>query len=118
MAQAAEITTLMSKDLMDIPGREVLMITVEKAPGSSDPIHQFASTLHLRNYAHAFFYVLEGSILMQVGRATEVKLTTGQTWYEGPHDLHSIGQNASSTKPLKLLVFLVKDNDASVLPVK
>ena len=119
MARAAEVTTLMAKDLTDIPGREVLMITVEKAPGASDPIHQFSSTLHLRNYSHAFFYVLDGSVKMQVGNGKEVTLTPGQTWYEGPHDVHSVGRNASSTKPLKFLVFLVKDKDASVLvPVK
>lgn len=113
MAPAAEITTLMSKELTDAPGKEVVMITVEKAPGSSDPIHQFSSTLHMRNYAHTFIYVLEGSILMQVGRAKEVMLTPGQTWYEGPHDIHSVGRNASSTQPVKFLVFLVKDKDAS-----
>ena len=109
MARAAEITPLMSKDLPYIPGREVLMITVEKAPGGSEPIHQFFSTLHLRNYAHAFIYVLEGSIRMQVDREKEVTLTSGQTWYEGPHDVHSDGRNASNTKPVKFLVFFVKD---------
>ena len=119
MARAAEVTTLMSKDLADIPGREVLMITVETAPGTSDQIHQFASTLHLRNYAHAFFYVLESSLMMQVSREKEVTLTPGQTWYEGPHDVHSVGRNASSTKPVKFLVLFVKDKGASeVAPVK
>lgn len=119
MAQAAEFTTLMSKDLPDIPGREVLMFTVEKAPGGSEPIHQFFSSLHLRNHAHGFIYVLEGSMKMQAGGGKEVTLTQGQTWYEGPHDVHSNGRNASSTKPVKFLVFLVKDKDASVgAPVK
>jgi hypothetical protein len=52
ITEAAEITPLMSKDLPDIPGREVLMITVEKGAGVSEPIYQFFTTLHLRNYAH------------------------------------------------------------------
>jgi quercetin dioxygenase-like cupin family protein len=112
IAQAAEITPLMSKDLTDIPGREVLMITVEKALGASEPLHQVFSTLHLRNYAHGFIYVIEGSVRMQVGSEKEVTLTQGQTWYEGPHDVHSIGRNASSTKPVKFLVFLIKDKGA------
>jgi quercetin dioxygenase-like cupin family protein len=111
-AQAAEFTPLMTKDLTDIPGREVLMFTVEKAPGGSDPSYQLFSTLHSRNYAHGFIYVLEGAMKVQVGGGKEVTLTQGQTWYEGPHDVHSIGQNASSTKPVKFLVFLVKDKDA------
>ena len=111
MAQAAEVTPLMSKDLTESPGKEVLMITVEKPPGGSDPIH--------RHNAHAFVYVLEGSIVMQVEGGKEVTLTPGQTFYESPSDVHVVGRNASSTKPVKFLVFLVKDKGAPVLvPVK
>ena len=107
MAQQPKVTSLMSKDLTEIPGREVLMITVEYAPGGADPIH--------RHNAHAFVYVLEGSIVMQVKGGKEVTLTPGQTFYEGPDDVHVVGRNASSTKPAKFLVFLVKDKGAPVL---
>ena len=107
MAQQPKVTSLMSKDLTEIPGREVLMITVEYAPGGADPIH--------RHNAHAFVYVLEGSIVMQVKGGNEVTLTPGQTFYEGPDDVHVVGRNASSTKPAKFLVFLVKDKGAPVL---
>ena len=111
MAQQPKVTSLMSKDLTEIPGREVLMITVEYAPGGADPIH--------RHNAHAFVYVLEGSIVMQVKGGNEVTLTPGQTFYEGPDDVHVVGRNASSTKPAKFLVFLIKDKGAPVLvPVK
>ena len=107
MAQQPRVTSLMSKDLTEIPGREVLMITVEYPPGGADPIH--------RHNAHAFVYVLEGSIVMQVKGGKEVTLTPGQTFYEGPEDVHVVGRNASSTKPAKFLVFLVKDKGAPVL---
>ena len=107
MAQQAKVTSLMSKDLTETPGREVLMITVEYPPGSVDPIH--------RHNAHAFVYVLEGSIVMQVKGGKEVTLTPGQTFYEGPDDVHVIGRNASSTKPAKFLVVLVKNQGAPVL---
>ena len=111
MAQAADVTQLMTKDLPESPGKEVLMITVEKPPGGSDPIH--------RHNAHGFIYVLEGSIVMQVEGGKEVTLTPGQTFYESPSDVHVVGRNASSTKPVKFLVFLVKDKGAPVLvPVK
>ena len=110
MVQAADVTPLMSKDL-ETPGKEVLMITVEKAPGGADPIH--------RHNAHGFIYVLEGSIVMQVEGGKEVTLTPGQTFYESPSDVHVVGRNASSTKPVKFLVFLIKDKGAPVLvPVK
>jgi len=110
-SQAADVTPLISKDLTETPGKEVLMITVEKAPGGADPIH--------RHNAHGFIYVLEGSIVMQVEGGKEVTLTPGQTFYESPSDVHVVGRNASSTKPVKFLVFLVKDKGAPVLvPVK
>src|SRR5258705_6159398 len=107
MAQEAKVTSLMSKDLTEIPGREVLMITVEYAPGGADPIH--------RHNAHAFVYVLEGSIVMQVKGGKEVTLTPGQTFYEGPDDVNVVGRNSSRTKPAKFLVFLVKDKGAPVV---
>ena len=107
MAQQAKITSLMSKDLMENPGKEVLMITVEYPPGGSDPVH--------RHNAHAFVYVLDGSIVMQLKGGKQVTLTPGQTFYEGPDDVHIVGRNASSTKPAKFLVFLIKNKGAPVL---
>ena len=103
----AKVTSLLPKDLTDFPGKEGLMITVEYPPGGSDPIH--------RHNAHAFVYVLEGSIVMQVRGGKEVTLTPGQTFYEGPSDVHVVGRNASQTKPAKFVVFLVKDKGAPVL---
>ena len=106
-APHASVTPLTSKDLPEFPGKEVLMITVDYPPGSTDPIH--------RHNAHAFIYVLEGSIVMQVKGGKEVTLTPGQTFYEGPNDIHVVGKNASSTKPAKFVVFFIKDKDAPVL---
>ena len=107
LAQEAKVTELMSKDLTQFPGKDGLMITVEYPPGSKDPIH--------RHNAYAFVYVLEGSIVMQVRGGEETTLTAGQTFYEGPDDVHVIGRNASQTKPAKFVVFLVKDKGAPVL---
>ncbi len=108
MAQEGKVTTLMSKDLMDYcPGKEGLMITVEYAPGGSSPVH--------RHNAHAFVYMLEGSVVLQLRGGKEVTLSPGQTFYEGPNDVHLVSRNASSTKPAKFLVFLVKNKGAPVL---
>ena len=110
-SKEAKVTELFSKELTDFPGKEGLMITVEYPPGSIDPIH--------RHNAHAFVYVLEGSIVMQVRGGKEVTLTPGQTFYEGPNDVHVVGRNASQTKPAKFVVFLVKEKGAPVfLPEK
>src|SRR5213595_1838334 len=106
-AQEVMVAELLSKDLTNLPGKEGLMITVEYPPGSSDPIH--------RHKAHAFVYLLEGSVVMQVRGGKEVTLTAGQTFYEGPSDVHVVGRNASQTEPAKFVVFLVKDKDAPVV---
>jgi quercetin dioxygenase-like cupin family protein len=107
MAQEAKVTSLMSKALAENPGKEVLMIIVEYPPGSVDPTH--------RHNAQAFVYVLEGSIVMQVRGGKEVTLTPGQTFYEGPDDVHVVGRNASATEPAKFLVVLIKNKGAPVL---
>jgi quercetin dioxygenase-like cupin family protein len=107
VTQEAKVTELLSKDLTNLPGKEGLMITVDCPPGCSDPIH--------RHNAHAFVYVLEGSVVMQVRGGKQVTLTPGQTFYEGPDDVHVVSRNASDTKPAKFLVFLVKDKGAPIL---
>jgi quercetin dioxygenase-like cupin family protein len=106
-AKDAQVTPLMSKDLPECSGKEGQMISVVYPPGASDPIH--------RHNAHAFVYVLEGTIVMQLKGGKEITLTPGQTFYEGPNDIHVIGRNASTTKPAKFVVLLVKDKDAPVL---
>jgi len=109
-AQAPAVTPLMTKALKDTPGKEVLMITVEYAPGGADPVH--------RHNAHGVIYVLEGSIVMQVRGGQQVTLSPGQTFYEGPDDIHAVGRNASSTTPARFLVFLLKDTGSPpVVPV-
>ena len=110
-APEAVVAPLMSKALDQFPGKEAVMITVEYPPGAVDPVH--------RHNASAFVYVLEGSIVMQVKGGKEVTLTPGQTFYEGPNDIHTVGRNASQTQPAKFLVVLLKDKGAPVLvPVK
>ena len=111
IAEDAKVTSLMSKPVPDNPGKELLMISVEYPPGASDPVH--------RHNAQALLYVLEGSIVMGVNSEKPVTLTAGQTFYEGPDDVHTVGRNASKTMPAKFLVFLLKNKGAPVLvPVK
>ena len=107
MAEEPKVTPLMTKDLPEYPGKEVLMITVEHAPGGSSAIH--------RHNAHAFVYVLEGSVIMQLKNGEQVTLTPGQPFYEGPDDVHLVDRNASSTEPAKFLVVLIKNKGAPAL---
>ena len=105
------VSPLMQKDLADLPGKEILVITVDYPPGAVEHIH--------RHDAHAFVYVLEGSIIEGVRGGKEVTLTPGQTFYEGPNDVHSVGRNASMTKPAKFLGVLLKKKGVDpVLPAE
>lgn len=107
MAQEAKVTPLMSKDLAEYPGKEALMITVEHVPGGSNAAH--------RHDAHAFVYVLEGSVVMQLKGGEPVTLTAGQSFYEGPDDVHLVDRNASATQPAKFLVVLIKNKGTPAL---
>ena len=103
----AAVRFLFSTDLVGVPGKELSMIAVEYQPEGMDPVHM--------HHAQALVYVLEGSILMQVRGGDPVTVTPGQTFYEGPDDVHVVGRSASLTAPAKFLVFLVKDKDAPLL---
>lgn len=107
---AAVVTTLMTKAMPDFPGKEAQMLLVEYLPGAADPVH--------RHDAHAFVYVLEGTIVMQVKGDKQMTLTAGQTYYEGPNDIHIVGRNASSTQRAKFLVVFIKNEGAPILTVE
>jgi len=105
------VTPVMLKDLADQPGKEMLMITVVYPPGAVEHIH--------RHDAHALIYVLEGSVVEGVRGGKEVTLTPGQTFYEGPNDVHTVGRNASTTKPAKFVVVMLKKKGVdAVLPAE
>ena len=109
-AELARVTELMTKVLANAPGKEVTLITVDYAPGAVDPIH--------RHNASMFIYVLEVSIVMAMEGDKEVTLRPGDTFYEDPHRVHSVGRNASDKLPAKFVVFIVKDKGAPYfLPV-
>lgn len=105
--EAVRVTELMTKPMENVPGKEVTMITVDYAPGASDPVH--------RHDAHAFVYVLEGAVEMQMKGGEKVTLRPGQTFYEDPNGIHLVGRNASDTEPAKFVVVLVKNQGAPIL---
>jgi quercetin dioxygenase-like cupin family protein len=105
-AEAADVKELFAIDLADYPGKEGRMIEVSYPPGARDVVH--------RHNAHAFVYVLEGKIIMQLKGKPPVTLTAGQTFYEGPNDVHVVGRNASDSQPARFVVVLLKDKGAPV----
>src|SRR5262245_27351124 len=111
VAETSTVRSLLSKELAGVPDRELTMVTVDYPAGASTPAHT--------HHAQAMVYVLEGSIVMQAKGKAPVTLTAGQTWYEGPDDVHVVSRNASGTSPAKYVVFMVKDKGAPILtPLK
>src|ERR1041385_1539259 len=109
--EAADVKELVTIDLADYPGKEGRVIEVSYPPGAQDMVH--------RHDAHAFVYVLEGQIVMQLKGKPAVTLKAGQTFYEGPTEVHGVGRNASNTEPARFVVVLLKGKGAPVLtPVK
>jgi quercetin dioxygenase-like cupin family protein len=109
--EAADVKELFAIDLADYAGKEGRMIEVSYPPGAQDIVH--------RHDAHAFVYVLEGQIVMQLKGKPAVTVKAGQTFYEGPTDIHVVGRNASSTEPARFVVVLLKTKGAPILtPVK
>jgi quercetin dioxygenase-like cupin family protein len=106
-APHAVVAEVASQALQDYPGKEITLITVDYPPGAVDPVH--------RHDAHAIVYVLDGTIIMGVRGKPEQTIKAGETFYEGPNDVHTVGRNASKTKPAKFVVFLLKDKEKPLL---
>jgi quercetin dioxygenase-like cupin family protein len=105
------VTPLMTQELSDMPGKEVQMSLIEYPADGADPVH--------RHDAHGFIYVLEGTVVMQVRGGKRVVLTPGQTFYEGPSDVHVVGENGSRVLPAKFVAVLVKNSGVpAVLPAQ
>jgi quercetin dioxygenase-like cupin family protein len=106
-AEAADVKELFAIDLADYAGKEGRMVEVSYPPGARDVMH--------RHDAHAFVYVLEGEIIMQLNGRPAVTLKVGQTFYEGPTDVHVVGRNASNSEPARFVVVLLKAKGAPIL---
>ncbi len=101
----AVATALMTKDLPEFVGKEVVMSTVLYPAGVASKPH--------RHDAHTLVYVLEGTVIMQIAGGVAMTLAPGQTFYENPTDVHITSRNASTTAPAKILVFMIKEKGKS-----
>ena len=111
VTRAPAVPPLMLKDVIGMPGKEVRVVMVDSPPGASSPVH--------RHNAQVFVYILSGSMTMQVAGSSPVTVGPGQTFYEGPEDVHAMSKNASDTEPARFLAFLIMDKGAAVsVPLK
>ncbi|GLH42637.1 cupin [Pseudomonas atacamensis] len=102
-----KITVLQEQLLKNAPGKKAMMIEVDYQPGQSSIAHKHEGT--------AMAYVLDGEVISQVKGEKAITYKKGQFWYEPAGSEHLVSKNASSTKPAKLLVFMVLAPDEQVL---
>ncbi|HZN50419.1 MAG TPA: cupin domain-containing protein [Methylomirabilota bacterium] len=99
---AGGVQQLVTQPLADVPGREVRMLLVDRAPASASPPHRHPGH-------HTFGYVLEGTYEFAIDRGQPRLLKAGDTFYEPPTAVHSTSRNPSPDQRVKLLVFMVAD---------
>ena len=99
---AAGVQQIVTQPLADLPGREVRMLLIERAPGTASPPHRHPGH-------HTFGYVMEGTYEFAIDRREPRILKAGDTFYEPPGAVHSTSRNPSTDQRVKLLVFMVAD---------
>jgi quercetin dioxygenase-like cupin family protein len=106
---AGGVQQIFSQPLADLPGREVRMTLLDRAPGSSSPAHRHPGH-------HTFGYVIEGTYEFAINGQQPRMLKAGDTFYEPPGAIHSTSRNPSADQRLKIIVFMVADqkNPSSV----
>ena len=93
---------LLVQPLADLPGREVRITLLDRAPGSSSPPHRHPGH-------HTFGYVIEGTYEFAIDGAPGRILNAGETFYEPPTAVHSVSRNPSVDERTKIIVFMVAD---------
>jgi len=96
------VTEDLSQPLTDLPGREVRMSLIDRAPGVGSPPHRHPGH-------HTFGYVMEGTYEFAIDRQAPRLLQAGDTLYEPPGAVHSTSRNPSADQRLKILVFMVAE---------
>jgi quercetin dioxygenase-like cupin family protein len=98
-----------SHALSNVPGKSLIAVEVNYAPGQASPSHHHAKS------AFIMAYVISGSIVSQVEGQPEKTYRAGETWFENPGDHHVVSRNASATEPAKMLAVFVVDSSDTVL---
>jgi quercetin dioxygenase-like cupin family protein len=100
---ATKVTPLLKQVLAELPGREVVVLTLDIPPGGGSPPHRHPGH-------HIFGFVLEGTYRIKLDQGAETIVNKGETFYEAPGQLHAVSANASRSEPAKVLVFIVAES--------
>lgn len=107
--QAETVSPQFNQPLPNVPGKSLVVVEVDYAPGAASPSHTHAKS------AFIYAYVLSGAVESKVnGGATHI-YKAGESWSEPPAALHSICRNVSESEPAKLLAVFVVDTNDTIL---
>jgi quercetin dioxygenase-like cupin family protein len=112
--EAQTVTKNFEAPIPNIPGKSLIALEVDYAPGAASPSHTHAKS------AFIYAYVISGAIESKVNDGETRIYRAGESWSEAPGAIHSISRNASKTEPAKLLAAFVLDTDDKTLttPIK
>jgi quercetin dioxygenase-like cupin family protein len=96
-------------ELPNVPGKSIKGVMVVYPPGGFTPMHTHPKS------AFVYATVLEGAIRSQVNNGPIKTYKAGESFSEMPGDVHSVSENASKSKPARLLaVFVVDSNEKNL----
>jgi quercetin dioxygenase-like cupin family protein len=111
LAQQSKVSAAFSEPIANIPGKSLIAVVVEYAPGGKTPSH---------HHAHSAFitgYVLSGAIRSQVDDGPVQVYKAGEHFTETPGAHHRLSENASDTEPAKMLAIFVVDSEDKDLTI-
>jgi quercetin dioxygenase-like cupin family protein len=113
-SEARTVTKNFEAAIPNIPGKSLVAVEVNYAPGAASPSHTHAKS------AFIYAYVISGAIESKVNDGETRIYRAGESWSEAPGAIHSVSHNASKTEPAKLLaVFVLDTNDQPLTtPIK
>lgn len=99
------VTPNFNQAIPNVPGKSLVAVVVDYAPGAASPAHVHAKS------AFIYGYVVSGAIESQVNDGPKRVYRAGESFSETPGSRHPVSRNASTTKPAKLLAVFVVDTD-------
>lgn len=106
---SSSISPAFSEAIPNLPGKSLVAIIVDYPPGGKTSPHRHARSAFVTGY------VLSGEIRSQVDGGAARVYHAGESWTEVPGAHHTVSENASATKPAKLLAIFVLDSTETEL---
>jgi quercetin dioxygenase-like cupin family protein len=109
--QRETVTVVADVAIPNLPGKRLVSRVIDYPPATGTASHRHARS------AFIYAYVLSGEVRSQVDNEPARVYQAGETWFENPGAHHRVSQNASDTKPARLLAVIVVDETDKPLTI-